>query len=50
MVKSWNYSAHENKIDYALPSCSLICMEQEVQGLWQHAIPKSGAGAGEFDV
>jgi len=34
-------SDKEDKIDYALPSGSLIYMNQEVQGLWQHAIPKS---------
>jgi len=34
-------SDKEDKIDYALPSGSLIYMNQEVQALWQHAIPKS---------
>ena len=39
-----------DKIDYALPSGSLIYMNQEVQGLWQHAIPKCGAVLGRMSL
>lgn len=40
----------EDKVDYALPSGSLIYMNQEVQGLWQHAIPKSGSELGRMSL
>jgi alkylated DNA repair dioxygenase AlkB len=36
-----NIANKEEIIDYSLPSGSLIYMTQEVQSLWQHAIPKS---------
>ena len=40
----------EEKVDYTLPSGSLIYMNQEVQGLWQHAIPKRGSELGRMSL
>lgn len=31
----------DHRVDYPLPSGSLLYMTQEVQGRWQHAIPKA---------
>ncbi len=36
--------------DYELPSGSLIYMTNEVQDLWQHAIPKSDTSAGRISL
>lgn len=36
-----NINNKEEKIDYPLASGSLLYMTQEVQNIWQHAIPKS---------
>lgn len=43
-------SNKENKIDYPLPAGSLIYMTQEVQGFWQHAVPKSPESKGRMSL
>lgn len=40
----------ENKIDYPLPAGSLIYMTQEVQSIWQHAVPKSPESNGRMSL
>ena len=40
----------ENKVDYPLPSGSLIYMTQQVQALWQHAVPKADTDQGRMSL
>lgn len=41
---------HEEALDYVLPSGSLIYMTQEVQSIWQHAIPWSDTNEGRMSL
>lgn len=45
-----NIADPENRKTYDLPSGSLIYMTQEVQSLWQHAIPKSDTSNGRMSL
>lgn len=40
----------ENKVDFDLPSGSLIYMSQQIQDVWQHAIPKSKQDEGRMSL
>ena len=40
----------ENKVDFPLPSGSLIYMTQQVQALWQHAVPKADTDQGRMSL
>ena len=41
---------HQEVKDYTLPSGSLIYMTQEIQQVWQHAIPKSDTDQGRMSL
>ncbi|MFL5730577.1 MAG: alpha-ketoglutarate-dependent dioxygenase AlkB [Cytophagaceae bacterium] len=45
-----NSQNQEVTVDYKLPSGSLIYMSQELQSLWQHAIPKSDTENGRMSL
>jgi alkylated DNA repair dioxygenase AlkB len=45
-----NIREKEELIDFALPSGSLIYMTQEVQQIWQHAIPASDTSGGRMSL
>lgn len=40
----------EEKIDFELPSGSLLYMNQELQNIWQHAIPKTDTEKGRMSL
>ena len=40
----------ENKVDFALPSGSIIYMTKEVQDKWHHSIPKSNSDKGRMSL
>lgn len=45
-----NIKAKAEVMDFELPSGSLIYMTQEVQNVWQHAIPASSSSAGRMSL
>lgn len=45
-----NIADPENTNSYDLPPGSLIYMTQEIQTLWQHAIPKSDTSNGRMSL
>ncbi|KAA2239012.1 alpha-ketoglutarate-dependent dioxygenase AlkB [Chitinophaga agrisoli] len=45
-----NIADKEQVVDFPLPSGSLIYMTQELQGVWQHAIPAADTDEGRMSL
>ncbi len=45
-----NIQNKENKVNYQLKTGSLLYMTQEVQGTWQHSIPKNDTNNGRISL